>query len=507
MLALYRSGRQADALDAYRRTRELLRDELGLQPSTALQQLEREILNHDPALDPSTNGAPHRDRRAGRGAQRRHVRARAPAAAAHGAGSPRPCAGSAPDRRRRRSSPRGRSGSKDGLPGVDADSIGVIDPHGDRITAQLPLGARPVGIAVGSGALWVSASNGTLTRVEPDRLAGFTTIPLGGNPGAVTVGGGAVWVADQDTGMVSRIDLHTNLPVDKIRVGNGPSAAAFCARLRLDRQPDRRHPRPGSTRAPTSRRRRSPSAAHRAASPARRLRVGRRRPGRHGHEDRPADQPADRVERRSAPGRRRSRPASARSGSASSLDGTVSRIDPATSSVTDDPGRAERRRAGDRRRLGLGGRRRLRDGRAHRSGRRPRRGHACTSAARRRASWPPATAWSWRRVASPATHRGGTLVAAAETTDATPVTLDPATWWSSARLDPARASPTTASSPTAASAAPPGSWSFPTWPARCRCLARRHGPDVRAAARPALLGRPARARERRPRLDRALLAA
>ncbi len=227
MLALYRSGRQADALDAYRRTRELLRDELGLQPGTALQQLEREILNHDPALDPSTNGAP--------------------TATAASTGEPAPTpAGSPTGRRGRRRwivaagaallliaaavlAFTQTRGSKHGLPGVGADSIGVIDPHGDRITAQLPLGARPVGIATANGVLWVSASNGTLTRAEPDRLAGYTTIPLGGNPGAVAVGAGAVWVADQDTGMVSRIDLHTRLPVDKIRVGNGPSAATFCA--------------------------------------------------------------------------------------------------------------------------------------------------------------------------------------------------------------------------------------------------------------------------------------
>lgn len=51
MLALYRSGRQTEALEVYRRTRELLADELGLEPSRALQELERAILQHDAALD------------------------------------------------------------------------------------------------------------------------------------------------------------------------------------------------------------------------------------------------------------------------------------------------------------------------------------------------------------------------------------------------------------------------------------------------------------------------
>jgi DNA-binding SARP family transcriptional activator/WD40 repeat protein/energy-coupling factor transporter ATP-binding protein EcfA2 len=51
MLALYRCGRQAEALETYRATRELLRDELGLEPSRALQRLEHAILNQDVSLE------------------------------------------------------------------------------------------------------------------------------------------------------------------------------------------------------------------------------------------------------------------------------------------------------------------------------------------------------------------------------------------------------------------------------------------------------------------------
>jgi DNA-binding SARP family transcriptional activator/uncharacterized protein HemY len=53
MLALYRSGRQAEALASYRSTRRVLVEELGLEPSPALQQLERAILHGDPALEPA----------------------------------------------------------------------------------------------------------------------------------------------------------------------------------------------------------------------------------------------------------------------------------------------------------------------------------------------------------------------------------------------------------------------------------------------------------------------
>jgi DNA-binding SARP family transcriptional activator len=59
MLALYRSARQAEALETYRRLRERLTGELGLEPAPALQQLERRILAQDPALD-APPGALHR---------------------------------------------------------------------------------------------------------------------------------------------------------------------------------------------------------------------------------------------------------------------------------------------------------------------------------------------------------------------------------------------------------------------------------------------------------------
>ena len=53
MLALYRSGRQAEALEAYRDARGTL-DELGIEPSRALRELEGAILRHDPSLEAPT---------------------------------------------------------------------------------------------------------------------------------------------------------------------------------------------------------------------------------------------------------------------------------------------------------------------------------------------------------------------------------------------------------------------------------------------------------------------
>ena len=56
MLALYRSGRQADSLRAFQAYRELLADEVGLEPTDALRELERQVASNDPSLayDPAT---------------------------------------------------------------------------------------------------------------------------------------------------------------------------------------------------------------------------------------------------------------------------------------------------------------------------------------------------------------------------------------------------------------------------------------------------------------------
>ena len=68
MLALYRSGRQTEALDVYRQSRQRLVDELGVEPGPSLQELHQAILEHK--VDPAPHEPPaSRQRR--RGCRRR----------------------------------------------------------------------------------------------------------------------------------------------------------------------------------------------------------------------------------------------------------------------------------------------------------------------------------------------------------------------------------------------------------------------------------------------------
>ena len=58
MLALYRSGRQAEALRAYTEIRDRLVDELGIDPGPALRELEARVLDQDPSLAPDEHRPP-----------------------------------------------------------------------------------------------------------------------------------------------------------------------------------------------------------------------------------------------------------------------------------------------------------------------------------------------------------------------------------------------------------------------------------------------------------------
>jgi YVTN family beta-propeller protein len=178
MLSLYRSGRQADALEAYRRARQTLVSQLGLEPGPALRDLERRILAHDPALD----YAP-------------------------------------PERwpRRPLDSPRRvpllllllatgiacvavvllLAGGDADLPAIPRNSVAIIEPGEDAMVAAIALDPSPGPVAAGAGGVWVlSGGSWTISQIDAENRRLVRSYGIGETPGNVAAAD-EVWVADR----------------------------------------------------------------------------------------------------------------------------------------------------------------------------------------------------------------------------------------------------------------------------------------------------------------------
>jgi DNA-binding SARP family transcriptional activator len=151
MVALYRSGRQAEALDVYRDARQTLREELGIEPGPALRELERAILQQDPAL--GAPGAPSLE-----GRPRRKRRWLAIAAVLVAAGS---AAGVLVT----------RGGSSSPSPVVVyPHSVAVIDPAKNRLVDDVLVGAYPTALTADGSFVYVcNAGDATVSRIDPKR--------------------------------------------------------------------------------------------------------------------------------------------------------------------------------------------------------------------------------------------------------------------------------------------------------------------------------------------------
>jgi YVTN family beta-propeller protein len=227
MLALYRCGRQADALEGYRRLRGSLADQLGIDPGRSLQTLYRAILNQDRSLDwrprvtpgHATASEPRAtgtlDRSAATSMTRVCVKGRRRAFAAVVAAGLAIAGGYlvlVPH-----SHPRG-------LSALPANSVGRIDDHG-TLRAAVAAGQSPSALAFGAGSLWAANSgDDTVSRIEPTSGRVEETIVVGESPTAITVTGDDVWVANGGAGTVSRINALSKTVVATVKVGNLPSA-------------------------------------------------------------------------------------------------------------------------------------------------------------------------------------------------------------------------------------------------------------------------------------------
>lgn len=218
MLALYRSGRQAEALEQYRQARLVLIRELGLEPTEELRQLERAILAHDPALAaPQTVGAEEDvGKTAPRTLSRRLFRPRL--LVVLGLVLVVGAVVAAADRIL------GEGSTESSAPTQDA--VAVIDPRSGRVVDRVAVGGRPVAVAVGAGSVWVAnADDGTLSKIDPHERKVVARIGLGVPASDVAVGEGSVWVAGGSEGTLLRIDPRTDTVVKKFDLaGSNPLA-------------------------------------------------------------------------------------------------------------------------------------------------------------------------------------------------------------------------------------------------------------------------------------------
>ncbi|HEY2437947.1 MAG TPA: BTAD domain-containing putative transcriptional regulator, partial [Solirubrobacteraceae bacterium] len=222
MLALYRSGRQADALESYRSARRRLVEELGLEPGRELQELERAILDQDSALAPPGGN--------GRREPRAIVRRRRRGGVLIAAGGAVLLAAIVTAGVR-------LAGSGASTVRVAPNSLAAIDTQNDRVTGAIPVGARPGAVAFGSGSLWVgNLDDQNIQRVDPRTLRTLRTIAVAGPPTGIAATNGGVWVVESNLNpglgtssvLVGRVDPEFDTLGPAVPIGNvvpsGPGA-------------------------------------------------------------------------------------------------------------------------------------------------------------------------------------------------------------------------------------------------------------------------------------------
>jgi YVTN family beta-propeller protein len=277
MLALYRSGRQADALRCYREARETLVAELGIEPSKPLQRLERAILNQDRSLEAPAGVA----RAAAAHAARSQTRPPESAPGGGAVGAPREprvsgrlvgllalilaatvigfvafraAEGDAPRVSQPSDAPAGRVTGRVRVPLPGGPFVGRLafgagslwirkgganevlraGPVTNKVVARIRVGfSYDTGIVVRGGDVWVSnGEEGTVSRISAAINAVVATVPVGKYPLGIAATEHDVWVANHHSGTVSRIDpwrdrVASTVPISPPSQFSGPLAAVF----------------------------------------------------------------------------------------------------------------------------------------------------------------------------------------------------------------------------------------------------------------------------------------
>jgi YVTN family beta-propeller protein len=218
MLALYRAGRQAEALEVYQRLRTTLVDELGIEPGPSVRELQEGILRQDArearrpfASAPVATHSGGRWRASGRRLTAVALMACIAATGLIGLAI-----------QRLLDDPRATAGPAAG------NSVAVLDSANGGSLGETPLPGSPADVTRGADAIWVSrADDDSVLRLDPESRRVEQTIAVGRGPSALVIAKGDLWVANSLDGTVSRIDPGLNRVVDTIPVGDGPSSLAF----------------------------------------------------------------------------------------------------------------------------------------------------------------------------------------------------------------------------------------------------------------------------------------
>jgi DNA-binding SARP family transcriptional activator/DNA-binding beta-propeller fold protein YncE len=216
MLALYRVGRQAEALESYQDARRTLLEERGMEPGPVLRDVQAAILRQDPELAPAPTRWP-----------RQHDRSRRiPVLLAVGGALLLVAAIAAL-----------LVESGDELPSqarvvldLTDNSIAAVDPSSGRVELGLPLFGQPVGlVAVSDTALIATTGPDTLVVADPVTRSLVKTVGLEDKPGAIAACGDDVWIAASERGALQRFRrgyAQAGPPRRWDRTGRGPTAVA-----------------------------------------------------------------------------------------------------------------------------------------------------------------------------------------------------------------------------------------------------------------------------------------
>jgi YVTN family beta-propeller protein len=207
MLALYRSGRQAEALETYRLAQRALDEQLGLEPGPELRELEGAILAQDPAIAAPAPArwlpAPGARRRGGVLIALGGVGLLVALLAIVLLGGE----------------------DSDSRP-VDANSLVAINPESGEVDAVIPTGVRPAEVASEAGSLWVAnRADDTVTQIDPSSRSVVSTTSPGTSVDALAAGAGAVWIVDNRRVRAVRLDPGFRSVRRAVKVG--PEASLF----------------------------------------------------------------------------------------------------------------------------------------------------------------------------------------------------------------------------------------------------------------------------------------